>query len=340
MEKRYQVFVSSTYEDLLEERKEVMQALLELDCIPAGMELFPAANDDQWSLIKKVIDDCDYYIVVVGGRYGSIGPEGKSYTQMEYEFAVERGKPVIGFLHKDPSSLPVKKTEREPKSIEKLEAFRDIVQKRMCKYWVTPSELGSVVSRSLIKLIKSYPAVGWVKGDLVPDEGVTNEMLRLRRRIEELEKELSKTPSGTEHLAQGDDIFEFKFHFKGYIGTSSARAKDFSWHLRFTWNELFSQIAPLMIVEAEDLKVRSTLLTYIENKAKPLLKKSPNLPPYKTFKDFKLNEESYQTIIIQLRALNLITKSVRNRSVHDTKTYWTLTPYGDSVMTKIRAITR
>jgi hypothetical protein len=47
MEKRYQVFVSSTFSDLQEERQEIIQALLELKCIPAGMELFPAANDDQ-----------------------------------------------------------------------------------------------------------------------------------------------------------------------------------------------------------------------------------------------------------------------------------------------------
>lgn len=73
METRYQVFVSSTYEDLKAERQEVMHALLELDCIPAGMELFPAANEDQWSLIKKVIKECDYYIVISAGRYGS-GP--------------------------------------------------------------------------------------------------------------------------------------------------------------------------------------------------------------------------------------------------------------------------
>lgn len=58
MEKRYQVFVSSTFHDLVDERRAVMQALLELDCIPAGMELFPASTDTQWTLIERVIDNC------------------------------------------------------------------------------------------------------------------------------------------------------------------------------------------------------------------------------------------------------------------------------------------
>ena len=107
MDKRFQVFVSSTYDDLREERQEVMQALLELDSIPSGMELFPAANDDQWTLIKKVIDDCDYYLVIIGGRYGSRGPNGKSYTQLEYEYALSKDKPTIAFLHQNPGNLPL-----------------------------------------------------------------------------------------------------------------------------------------------------------------------------------------------------------------------------------------
>ena len=46
MEKRYQIFVSSTFADLQEERQQVIQALMEMDCIPAGMELFPAADEE------------------------------------------------------------------------------------------------------------------------------------------------------------------------------------------------------------------------------------------------------------------------------------------------------
>ncbi|MDO8729013.1 MAG: DUF4062 domain-containing protein [bacterium] len=89
MNKRYQVFLSSTFRDLENERLEVMRALLELDCFPCGMEYFPAANDDQWSFISELIDQCDYYIVVVGNRYGSTDEHGISYTEKEYRYAIE-----------------------------------------------------------------------------------------------------------------------------------------------------------------------------------------------------------------------------------------------------------
>lgn len=48
MEKRYQVFISSTFSDLMDERSKVMRTIMSLDCIPAGMELFPAMDEDQF----------------------------------------------------------------------------------------------------------------------------------------------------------------------------------------------------------------------------------------------------------------------------------------------------
>lgn len=165
MEKKYQVFVSSTYQDLIEERQCVMQALLEMDCIPSGMELFPAADEEQWTLIQRVIDDCDYYIVLVGGRYGSLHPSGKSYTQMEYEYAISKSKPVMGFLHKNPDSLPASKTEMNDLGQKRLKEFRSLVQGRLCKFWLTPGELGAAVTTSMLQLIRMKPARGWVRGE-------------------------------------------------------------------------------------------------------------------------------------------------------------------------------
>ena len=113
MDKKYQVFVSSTYEDLQEERKAVMESLLQMNCFPVGMEYFNASDESQWEVIKQLIDECDYYVLIVAGRYGSVEEAtGKSYTQKEFEYAVSKGVPVISFLHKDPESLPKSKTEK------------------------------------------------------------------------------------------------------------------------------------------------------------------------------------------------------------------------------------
>lgn len=60
MDKRYQVFISSTFVDLVDERQAVLKAILELDQMPAGMELFPASDDEAWRLIRDVIDASDY----------------------------------------------------------------------------------------------------------------------------------------------------------------------------------------------------------------------------------------------------------------------------------------
>src|SRR5580692_5823843 len=105
-QQRFQVFVSSTYADLREARQQVTMALLECDAFPTGMEIFPAADDDAWTLIQRVIDESDYYLLAIAGRYGSVNPmTGLSYTEMEYDYAVSVGKPVMAFLHGNPGAL-------------------------------------------------------------------------------------------------------------------------------------------------------------------------------------------------------------------------------------------
>jgi hypothetical protein len=86
-----------------------MQALLSLDHFPAGMELFPASDDDQWALIRGVIDDSDYYVLVVGGRYGSTTAEGISYTEMEFDYANLRKKPILACTRTPISSLQARR---------------------------------------------------------------------------------------------------------------------------------------------------------------------------------------------------------------------------------------
>jgi hypothetical protein len=215
MNKRYQVFLSSTFRDLEEERLEVMRALLELDCFPCGMEYFPASNDNQWSFISELIDQCDNYIVVVGNRYGSTDENGISYTEKEYRYAIEKGIPIIGFLHSDPASIPNGKSDRESAAIQKLEAFKALVQTLVCKEWTSAADLGAVVSRSLTQLIRRNPRPGWVRANHLASVEASEEILRLRNQIDDLKQQLASSavsrPHGSEALAQGDEEFSIDF---------------------------------------------------------------------------------------------------------------------------------
>lgn len=325
--KKYSVFVSSTYQDLIEERKEVIQALLELDCIPIGMELFPATDDDQWTLIKELIDECDYYILIIGGRYGSLNKEGISFTQMEYEYANEIGVPIISFLHKMPDEIKINKTDKDAEKAIKLEDFKKLTSEKLVKFWNSPEELGSIVSRSLIKLIKTKPRIGWVKSNRVSSDEANIEILELKQKIQELEIEVKKSQQSiNEDLLQDDDVFIIKYAYK-----IDRRSNWESKNIEVIWNELFARTCALLIDEAkeEDFKVRidSYIKHLEENRGSEL-------------EFVSVISDNFLSILIQLKALDLIEKSNKKRSLKDTSTYWKLTKKGDSLLTKLRAIKR
>src|ERR1700730_1717957 len=137
----YSVFVSSTYEDLREERAEVQKALLKLHCMPIGMELFGSADEETWEFIKRQIADCDYYVVVIADRYGSLAPDGLSYTEKEYDYAREIHKPILAFVHGNRGSIPRNKTESDPENRKKLDAFIQKVSRYPVDSFITAHEL-------------------------------------------------------------------------------------------------------------------------------------------------------------------------------------------------------
>ena len=352
MDKRYQVFVSSTYEDLQEERKEVMQALLELDCIPAGMELFPASNDDQWTLIKSVIDDCDYYLLIVGGKYGSTNEDGISYTQMEFEYALETKKPIISFLPKDPDSIPSGKTEKDPQKAEMLEKFKSVAQKKMVQFWTNPDDLGSKVSRSMIKLIKQHPAIGWVRANEITDEKAVQEITRLQNENnilkQKIEKIATSPPEGTERLAQGTDIeyvdVNFDYVYKdSYMGLEMEKINCYL-SIKYTWDSLFRVIAPSLIYECGESELRHILSESVREgfslEVELVNKGYKPTENWYTSSVIKVTDASFGQILVQFKALGLITLSDKKRSARSSDTYWCLTPYGDYVMTSLMAIKR
>lgn len=345
MEKRFQIFISSTFVDLIEERQAVLKSILELNHMPAGMELFPAADDTAWVLIKDVIDASDYYVLIIGGRYGSLNEEGIGYTEKEYQYAASIKKPVIPILHKNPDNLPRDKTETGEEAWEKLKSFRALVeQKHTCVYWENADELKSKVIVGLTSAAKRHPAVGWVRADEVPSDATMREVLTLKQKVTELEQELevinTKPPPGTEDLMQGDDVFEISLTFsaKPYGGPYSDRV-GYTATISPSWNDIFAGVAPVLINETDENSLISEFRTHLAKAAKKYFQDDEDFENH-TLSDFSFTKDVLYTCMIQLRALGIIKESDKKRSVKDTSTYWKLTAYGDQLMVQLRAISR
>src|SRR6266496_3615130 len=103
VKKKLQVFMSSTYTDMLAERQAAVEAILRAGHIPAGMELFAAGDESQLETIRRWIDDSDIFMLMLGGRYGSIEPKsGKSYIELEYDYAAKTKKPLFAAVISEP----------------------------------------------------------------------------------------------------------------------------------------------------------------------------------------------------------------------------------------------
>ncbi|MGN8778857.1 DUF4062 domain-containing protein [Blautia sp. HCP3S3_C12] len=168
MEKKYQVFVSSTYEDLKSERQAAISCLLDMNCIPVGMEQFPASSLSQWEYIKKMINMSDYYLLIVAGKYGSIDPtENISYTEKEYKYAVANNIPIIAFLVSDIGNLVASKVGKTDEERENVERFRNDVKNagRLVDFYSDENELKYKIAMAIPKIINDAPRSGWVRAD-------------------------------------------------------------------------------------------------------------------------------------------------------------------------------
>jgi hypothetical protein len=320
------------------------------------MELFPAANEEAWALIERVIDESDYYVLVIGGRYGSVDEESQvSFTEKEYDYAVAKGKPVLAFLHGDPDAIPSGKTEKSEEAQTRLANFRAKVEKeKLIKRWTNADDLAGNVSRSFAKARQMYPAVGWVRGDVQTSAESLGELNELRKTIVSLEKQL-KTVQGepaavdAHELSQGSDATRFEIEtYTEPLSEEQVYVVREPLKSQLTWDEVFSVIGPLMLDELAQRLIRKQLNTWlyryytaqVEHRAEQMMQEDGISPERFLQTKIQLSGDDFHTLLVQYKALGLIEMSERRRAVGDNDTYWTLTPRGEAHLTRLRAVRR
>jgi predicted nucleotide-binding protein len=162
------------------------------------MEVFPSIGESSADYIREIINECDYYIMLIGGKYGSIaGESGISFTELEYQYALGAGKPILAFIKENINELPLSKVDTDQAAVKKLERFKEkVLGSHLIKYYKTVHELGAVVSRSMISLIKNKPAIGWVRDNgkvekhtsstVSGNKEIKDELYRLNKKVDDL----------------------------------------------------------------------------------------------------------------------------------------------------------
>ncbi|HKB59177.1 MAG TPA: DUF4062 domain-containing protein [Gallionellaceae bacterium] len=338
MATKYQVFVSSTFTDLKNERQAAVEAILAAGHIPAGMELFAAGDESQLEVIRRWIDDSDVYMLILGGRYGSVDPStGVSYTELEYDYAVQKGMPLFAVVLSeraiDAKSPVVINEHRESKNSDKYEKFRKKVLSKISKVVDDCKDIKIGILESIRSLEHRHSLQGWVRSSELKD--VTPLMAQLSTLVEEnshLKNVLAERPESLitadgEKLAGLDDevtiTISYRQEVKSNSKYSSSNYYDRTKQITLAWGRLFSLFAPeLLSGKADDY-----MQGYI---AKQL------------FGDrvlyLKVIEQDFQTIKVHLMALGLIDTKYSSTVKGGAALFWHLTPAGKKTMMELRTI--
>lgn len=167
--RKLQVFISSTYTDLKEERQVAVQAVLRSGNIPAGMELFKADDKSQMAVIDNWIDQSDVYLLILGGRYGSLDKESnKSYTQLEYEYALSKQTPVFAIVLsdkflQDKANKTSKETIYEQQNRTLYNNFKDQVTSKMVEFASDAKDIRSSILAKMYDFKDDKKLIGWIR---------------------------------------------------------------------------------------------------------------------------------------------------------------------------------
>jgi len=93
------VFISSTYKDLKDYRIKAFEVCRRLKFVPLGMEDGTADSEPPIHVCKDWVDQADIYVGIYAFWYGTVPKdEERSITEMEYDWAAEKGIPRLLFM--------------------------------------------------------------------------------------------------------------------------------------------------------------------------------------------------------------------------------------------------
>lgn len=189
MTKKYLVYISSSPEDLKTERRDLVKVVTEIGAVPVSMDAFDISDKKDQRLIRKAIEECDYFLNLTAHKCGPL--LGKTFAQeWEFSWAEKCGVPVVALVIDEKARWKASKKEQSPELVKALDAFKKRLLVHSSETWTSQADLRQKAQGLLIRTMNLNPRQGWVPGAEAIDPSVANELARLMLENENLKNQI------------------------------------------------------------------------------------------------------------------------------------------------------
>lgn len=279
---------------------------------------------------QRLIDACEYFVILLGGRYGTLSPLGLSFPHREYIFAATRRKPVLALIHDQPLGLPDDAREATREGQVRRDDFARLLENKVLTYrWRETAELTELMGQVMPAMMREYPTPGWVRADRMASGDETR---ALREQLAALEKEREMLLGGgrsvARNLARGSDRVALAYSCDVFEGGDCKQAMT---RRELNWDGIFACVAPLMLEPVVEPVLRKALEEHIAQQA--LRDVRAEFPKAHAVRNVTLTDQAFNQIKVQLRALGLIARATGPGA----GVQWRLTAQGDATMSQLVA---
>lgn len=244
LDKRYQVFISTSGAEMQPERMVLAQTLVGMGFFSWGLEQRTPLST---AFARRQIDDCDYVAVLLGSAYGEQSVSGVGYMHLEYIYAVTKQKPIIVFMHDEPAAREAALHDDKPELRDKFQEFRKLLQNEVDQVFTYRSlrDLEMAVRFNLPQMLERYPVLGWVRPQNT--QVLQDEIDQLKNKLEQLETESGKRevdPFLSLPKVSMHEFFSFEYRMHAY---QDGNFKELKIQKKMTWAQLLSVLGPTFV---------------------------------------------------------------------------------------------
>ena len=296
LDKRYQVFISTSGDEMRPEKIILAQTLVGMGFFSWGLEQRSPVST---AFARRQIDDCDYVILLLGSQYGDMSVSGIGYMHLEYIYAVARQKNIIVFMHDDPASRPIELQEQSPELRKKFEDFRTLLKNEIEALFCYKDlkSLETLVRSSMSQILEHYPVQGWVRPQNT--QTLLDQIHQLKTEVEQLQFKLGEKkadPFLNVPKIHIQDHFQFEYQAQVY---SQNQVQTMVLQKELSWRRMLMVFAPTFIEPAIEDHFSKCLSRYLN--ATVLTDLQQQIPDVHTVARAKINSHALQTIKIQMR---------------------------------------